>query len=79
MSSVHRQQWQGLKCQSDMLIPQPGSSVEADRLGLLCAEWDVSRPGCGVIVKHGAGLQIKAALSGILNSSQLIADPKRPN
>lgn len=62
-----------------MLIPQPRSSVEADRFGLLCVEWDVSRPGCGVIVQCRAGLQIKAALSGTLNSSQLIADPKRPN
>lgn len=78
-TSGHRQQWRELSCQSDMPIAQPQSSVEADRFRLLCAEWDVSRPGCGVIVQHGAGLQIKAALSGILNSSQLIADPKRPN
>lgn len=35
--------------------------------------------GCDAIVPLRAGLQIKVALSEVLNSWKLIADPNRPN
>lgn len=35
--------------------------------------------GCDTIVPLRAGLQIKVALSEVLNSWKLIADPNRPN
>lgn len=64
---------------NDSIIPQPRKALspQADSPALCCSECLLT--GCSIIVQLRAGLQIKVALSEVLNSSKLIGDPNRPN
>ena len=61
---------------SERIIPQPRKARPA-----LCCAQRASPDGLGlrVIVQRRAGLQIQVALSEVLNSAKLIADPNRHN
>lgn len=54
------------------------SSALGGASGFVCGS-ECLLTGCDAIVPLRAGLQIKVALSEVLNSWKLIADPNRPN